>query len=114
MDRRRVSELSMTQRGELSQLSGGAEPVHLFLDSRPWLFVCCSQLGNSGDSVIDQLDLCQRDNNRCNSAILCDGSPVHLLSYSCPWLFVCCAGRCSQLGNSDDSVIDQFYQREKK
>ena len=57
MDRRRVSELSMTQRGELSQLSGGAEPVHLFLDSRPWPFVCCSHLGNSGDSVIDPLDL---------------------------------------------------------
>ena len=57
----------MTQRrGELSQLSGGGEPVHLFLDSRPWPFVCCSQLGNGGDSVIDQFY------QRGNSDILCD------------------------------------------
>ena len=61
----------MTQsRRELSQLSGGAEPVHLFSISRPWSFVRwsprCLQLGNGGDSVIDQFY--QRD----NSEILCD------------------------------------------
>ena len=61
----------MTQRiGELSQLSGGGWPVHLFSYSRPWSFVCCgrlcSQLGNGGDSVIDQFHL------RDNSEILCD------------------------------------------
>ena len=61
----------MTQRrGELSQLSGGGWPVHLFSYSRPWSFVRwdghCLQLKNGGDSVIDQFHL------RDNSEILCD------------------------------------------